>query len=60
MYQKRNQKRNKKRKKSNQEEDREEDCEEEEEKQEDEIRGGLSNKRYVSSCTIEDRSLTFY
>ena len=26
----------------------------------EEIRIGLSNKRYVSSCIIEDTSLTFY
>ena len=56
MYQKRKQKR----KKRNQEEESEEDCEEEEEGQEKEIRRGLSHKRYVSSCIIEDRSLTFY
>ena len=28
--------------------------------QEEEIRRGLSNKRYVSSCIIEDSSLTIY
>ena len=56
MYQKRNQKRNKTRKMSNQEEEREE----EEEEQEEKIRGGLSNKRYVSSCIVEDTCLTFY
>ena len=36
-----------------------EECEEEEEGQE-EVRRGLSHKRYVSSCIIEDTSLTFY
>ena len=55
MYHKRKQKR----KKGNQEEEREDDCEEEEEGQE-EIRKGLSHKRCVSSCIIEDTSLTFY
>ena len=50
MYQKTNQKRNEKRKKRKQEE----------EEEEEEIRRGLSNKRYVSSCIIEDTSLTFY
>ena len=47
---------------------REEESEEEEEdleedlkkEQEEEIRRGLSNKRYVCSCIIEDSSLTFY
>ena len=33
---------------------------EKKEQQEEEIRRGLWNKRYVSSCIIEDISLTFY
>ena len=31
-----------------------------EEEQEEDIRRGLSNKRYISTCIIEDTSLTFY
>ena len=57
------QKRNEKRKKRKQEEEpgrgRRGLRREEEEEEEEEIRRGLSNKRYVSSCIIEDASLTF-
>ena len=53
MYQKRNEKRKKRIEKRNQEEGREVE-------QEEEIRRGLSNRRYVSSCIIQDMSLTFY
>ena len=53
MYQKRNEKRKKRIEKRNQEEGREEE-------QEEEIRRGLSNRKYVSSCIIQDTSLTFY
>ena len=59
MYQKRNEKRTKRIEKINQEEEEEERHEREEE-QEEEIRRGLSNKRYVSSCIIEDTTQTFY
>ena len=63
MYQKRNQKRYEKRKKiekRNQEEEEEETEEDWEEKQGEDLRRGLSNKRYVCSCISEDMSLTFY
>jgi len=52
MYQKRIEKRNQ----EEEEEEREEDWEEEEEEQEEKIRRGLSNKRYVCSCIIENIS----
>ena len=57
MSQKRNEKRNEKRYQEEEEEEREENWEEE---QEEEIWRGLSNKRYVSICIIEDMSVTFY
>ena len=55
------QKRNEKRKKRKQEEEpgRGRRGLRREEEEEEEIRRGLSNKRYVSSCIIEDTSLTF-
>ena len=56
MYQKRKQKWNEKRKKRIEKRNQEE----EEEEQAEEIRRGLSNKRYVSSCIIVDTTLTFY
>ena len=49
MYQKRIEKRN-----------QEEEEEEREEEEGEEIRRGLSNKRYVCSCIIENTFLTFY
>ena len=65
MHQKKNQKRNKKRKKRIEKRNQEEEEEEREvdrgrREQKEEIKRGISNKRYVSSCIIEDKSLTFY
>ena len=59
MYQKRNEKR-KKKNQEEVEEEKEEELEEEEQAQEEEIRRGLSNKRFVCYCIIENTSLTFY
>ena len=60
MYKKKNEKKKKrivKRNQEEEEEEREEDWEEEEEEHVEEIR--ILNKRFVSSCFIEDMSLTF-
>ena len=59
MYQKRKQKSNEKKKKLIEKRNKEDDEEEREEEQEEKTTRGLSKKKYVCSCIIENMSLIF-